>query len=43
MLETGVRTAGGGFVLGSLPLLVDYERQSVEGLDGTEYEIEVAE
>ena len=30
-----------GFVGGVLPLLIDYENERIEGLDDTEYEIEV--
>jgi hypothetical protein len=38
----GIVRAGGGYaVAGVLPLLIDQERGVAEGLEGTEYEIEV--
>ena len=40
-LESAVRTRSGGFIAGALPLLVDYEKESVTSLFGDEYEIEV--
>ena len=40
-LDTAVRTSSGGFIAGALPLFVDYEKGSVTGLFGDEYEIEV--
>lgn len=36
-----VRTADGGGIAGVLPLIVDDEAETVTGLDGTEYEVEV--
>ena len=38
----GLRTAGGGFYLNAVPLIIDYEQETVEGLLGGEFEIEVA-
>jgi len=40
-LEHGVRTTDGGIILRALLLFVDYDAGKVEGLEGTEYEIEV--
>lgn len=39
-LEAAVRTSGGGFIAGSLPLFI--EKGSVRSIFGDEYEIEVA-
>lgn len=39
-LEGAVR-AGGGLVMGILPLTIDYEAETVTSLLGDEYEIEV--
>ena len=36
-----VHAAGGGIIGGVLPLLIDYEAETVNGLDGCEYEVEV--
>jgi hypothetical protein len=41
-LECMVR-AGDGFIGGDLPLFVDFEQETVKGLDDQEYEIEVAD
>jgi hypothetical protein len=42
LLLDGMVRAAGGFVGGALPLMIDYERETVRGvLDGTGYEIEV--
>lgn len=37
----GMVRAPGGFIAGFLPLTVDYEKESVIGLLGEEYEVEV--
>lgn len=42
-LDGMVRTADGGFIGGVLPLIVDCEAETVAGLDGTEYEVEIQE
>jgi hypothetical protein len=42
-LDAAVRTSSGGFIAGLLPLFIDSEKQSVKGLFGDEYEIEVAQ
>lgn len=36
----GAVEAGDGLMVGGLPVTIDYERETVLGLDGTEYEIE---
>lgn len=36
-----VRTRDGGLIGCVLPLSVDYEQQTVTGLEGTEYEVEL--
>ncbi len=41
MLEGAVRTDGGGVILGALPLIVDEAAETVTGLEGTLYEIEI--
>lgn len=42
LLEGAVRDADGeGLILGALPLIVDYERETVEAIFGGAYEIEV--
>lgn len=40
-LEGAVR-AGGGLIMGVLPLTIDYQRETVESLFGDAYEIEIA-
>jgi hypothetical protein len=43
MIEGMVRSSGGGWIGGGLPLLVDYDAGTVKSLIGDEYEIGVAE
>ena len=43
LLLHGAVRAAGGMATGTLPLFIDYERETVTGLLGEEYEIEVRE
>lgn len=39
-LEDAVRLPDGGIIAGILPLLIDYDKETVTGLMGEEYEME---
>lgn len=41
VITSGIVRAGGGLLTGGVPLTVDYEKQTVTGLTGDNYEIEV--
>ena len=41
MVEGMVRSAGGAWVGGGLPLMVDYDAETVTSLIGDEYELEI--
>ena len=43
MLDGAVRTSDGGLIANTLPLTIDYEKETVTSLFGGEYEIEVAD
>ena len=43
LVEGMVRSHSGSWIGGGLPLVVDYERETVTSLLGDEYEVEVAE
>lgn len=43
LLLSGMVRAGGGFIGGALPLLVNPETKTVEGLTGDTYEVEELE
>lgn len=40
LLDGGVRTGDGGLIIGMLPLMIDYERETITGLMGEEYDLE---
>lgn len=42
LLDGAVRVPGGGMYVGAIPLLIDYERETVEDLAGVRFELELA-
>lgn len=42
-INGSVRAADGGLIVGFLPLIVDYSAETVTGLDGCGYEVEIRE